>query len=92
MLNIKAYIKFAFPYAFRMGFALFLVTMVAAFTKVAFTEINDSWEVVLLRFLIAGSAAFSVFFIGAFIHGLFKYHVESPFQKSVNDDTSNSDN
>jgi hypothetical protein len=77
----KAYIKYAFTYALKVGSWLFIVTLSLALAKVAFTEFTEPLSVVLERLEIAAIAMFVFFFICSFIYGLYKYYVELPFIK-----------
>ena len=76
---MKHYIKFASNYAIRIGGALFLATMSIAIISSLIKGSEDPISVVIQRLLIASIAAFAIFYIGAFVYGLFKYHNESPF-------------
>jgi hypothetical protein len=43
---------------------------------------DDPMSVVIQRLAIASVVVFLIFYVGSFIYGLFKYHVESPFMES----------
>jgi hypothetical protein len=62
-----------------MGGALFVVTMSIAIFSSLIKGSEDPISTVIQRLLIASVAVFAIFYIGAFVHGLFKYHNESPF-------------
>ncbi len=62
-----------------MGGALFIVTMSIAIVSSLIKGSEDPISVVIQRLVIASVAVFAIFFIGAFVFGLFKYHNESPF-------------
>lgn len=79
---MKLYIKFAAKYALKMGTALFLATMSIAIVSSLLRGSEDPVSVVILRLAIASVMVFSIFYIGSFIYGLFKYYVESPFMDS----------
>ncbi|QQX81581.1 hypothetical protein JK628_06890 [Shewanella sp. KX20019] len=79
---MKLYIKFAAIYALRMGGALFAVTMFIAIVSSFLKGSDDPISVVIQRLAIASIVVFLIFYIGSFIYGLFKYHVESPFMDS----------
>jgi hypothetical protein len=77
----KAYLKYAFPYALKVGFSLFIITMLLAVAKVAFTELTDPLSVVIERLIIVAVTMFAFFFTCSFIYGLYKYYIDSPFIK-----------
>jgi|TARA_R110000764_G_scaffold238561_1_gene335879 hypothetical protein len=86
MSNIKSYVKFASKYALKMGMILFLITFSVVAVKVMIIGSNDPTSVVLKRLGISALAMFAFFYIGSFIHGLYKYYIESPFQKVTDGD------
>ena len=86
MSNIKSYVKFASKYALKMGSILFFITFAVVAVKVLMTGSSDPTSLVLKRLGIGAIAMFAFFYIGSFIHGLYKYYIESPFQKLADGD------
>ncbi len=78
---MKLYIKFAAKYALKMGGALFVATMSIAIVSSLLKGSDDPTSVVIQRLLIASVVVFFIFYVGSFIYGLYKYHIESPFMK-----------
>jgi len=65
-----------------MGSALFVATMSIAIVSSLIKGSEDPVSVVIQRLIIASAVVFLIFYVGSFIYGLFKYHVESPFMDS----------
>ncbi|GIU14801.1 hypothetical protein TUM3792_06090 [Shewanella sp. MBTL60-007] len=79
---MKPYIKFAANYALKMGGALFIATMSIAIVSSLLKGSADPISVVIQRLLIASIVIFFIFYVGSFVYGLYKYHIESPFMES----------
>ncbi len=85
MNKSRLYIQFAAKFAIRNGTILFVATSLIAGMKILLMGSDDPTSTVLTRLDIAGFIAFSIFYVGCFVYGLFKYHIEAPFSKSLSD-------